>query len=235
MTIWRLRRFCMADSSALIHAPSQHCRCKGHGRAPLPITSVRGFRRGAICDLSLVANLLLFAAFLIVRYRAPYSPLWEGWVANFCMVIPVVACFVAAIRPGPRRVAALWLGAGMLSWSAGNVTYLWWTQFQAHPPVPAPSDIAYFGFYFCMIAALVSLARRDMGSFSRTLWLDGALGAAGAATAMTIVLRSALDGVGGSPSAIVVSLGYPLADVLLLAMVCGLLAVRGIQRVLRRG
>ena len=61
------------------------------------------------------------------------------------------------------------------------------------------------------------------------LWVDGALGAAGAATALTLVLRSAFSGVGGSPGAIVVSLGYPLADVLLLALICGILAVRGVR------
>jgi diguanylate cyclase (GGDEF)-like protein len=195
----------------------------------LPITTVRGFGHGRVRDLSLAGNALFFAAFLVVRYRAAYSPLWEGWVANLCMVIPVVACFAAAARRGPRRVAAIWLGAGMLSWTVGNVTYVWWTQFQAHPPVPAPSDIAYFGFYLCMIAALVSLARRDMGSFSRTIWLDGALGAAGAATALTVVLHSAIEGVGGTPAGDVISLAYPLFDVLLLAMVCGLLAVRGMR------
>ena len=75
----------------------------------------------------------------------------------------------------------------------------------------------------------MSLARRDSASLSRTLWLDGALGAAGAATALTVVLRSAFAGVGGSPGAVVVSLGYPLGDVLLLAMICGLLAVRGVR------
>jgi hypothetical protein len=64
----------------------------------------------------------------------------------------------------------------MLCWAAGNVIFVWWTQFQADPPVPSPADIAYFGFYFCVAAAMASLARPDMGSFSRLLWLDGTLG-----------------------------------------------------------
>ena len=34
----------------------------------------------------------------------------------------------------------------MLSQAAGNVIYSEWTQYQAHPPVPSPSDIAYLGF-----------------------------------------------------------------------------------------
>jgi diguanylate cyclase (GGDEF)-like protein len=189
----------------------------------------RSIRRGVVRDLLLVGNVLLVGVFLMARAGSGYSPLWDGWIGNLLMVVPVVACFAQATRSGPRRVAALWLGAGMLCWAAGNVIFVWWTQFQADPPVPSPADIAYFGFYFCVAAAMVSLARPDMGSFSRMLWLDGALGAAGAATALTVVLRSAFSGVGGSPGAVVVSLGYPIGDVLLLAMICGLLAVRGVR------
>jgi diguanylate cyclase len=180
-------------------------------------------------DLLLVVNVLVFGVFLAVRAGSGYSRLWEGSIGNLVMIIPVVACFAQATRSGPRRVPALWLGAGMLCWAAGNVIFVCWTQFQADPPVPSPADIAYFGFYLCVAAAMVSLARRDMGSFSRMLWLDGALGAAGAATALTMVFRSAFSGVGGSPGAVVVSLGYPIGDVLLLAMICGLLAVRGVR------
>lgn len=199
------------------------------GRKPMQMISVRSFRSLGVSNLWLVGNAVFFAAFLAVRYRAPASSLWDGWVANSSMLIPVVACFAVAIRRGPRRVAALWLGAGMLSWSAGNVIYVWWTALQVHPPVPAPSDLAYFGFYLCVIAALVSLARRELGASSRTLWLDGALGAAGAATIMTVALRSAITGLIGTPKDILVSLAYPLFDVILLAMVCGLLAVRGVR------
>jgi diguanylate cyclase (GGDEF)-like protein len=180
-------------------------------------------------DLLLIGNALLFGVLLVARAGSGYSRLWEGTIANLVMIIPVVACFALAASSAPRRAAAIWLGAGMLCWAAGNVIFVWWTQFQADPPVPSPADIAYFGFYFCVAAAMVSLARRDMGSFSRMLWLDGALGAAGAATALTVVLRSAFSGDGGRPGAVVVSLGYPSADVLLLAMICGLLAVRGVR------
>ena len=178
-------------------------------------------------EVLLVANAVIFGVLLAVRAGADYSRFWEGTIGNLVMVAPVVACFALGNRPGPRRVAALWLAAGMLCWTAGNVIFVWSTQFQAHPPVPSPADIAYFGFYLCVAAAMVSLARTDIGSFSRVLWLDGALGAAGAATGMAVLLRSSFSGVGGSAGAVVVSVGYPIADVLLVAMICGLLAVRG--------
>ena len=83
-----------------------------------------------------------------------------------------------------RRGPAIWLGLALLSQAAGNVIYSAWTQYQAHPPVPAPSDIAYFGFYVSVAVAVVWLARREHGSFPKAVWLDGAIGAAGAATAL---------------------------------------------------
>ncbi len=186
-------------------------------------------RRLVAPDALLVANLVVFGALLLIRAGEEYSRLWDGCIALLLMATPVLACFARARHPGPRRRAALWLGAGMLFWTAGNVIFVWWTQSQAAPPIPSPADISYFGFYVCVAAALASLARRDLGSFSRVPWLDGALGAAGAATALAVVLRSAFSSLGGSPGAVVVSLGYPLADVLLLAMICGLLAVRGMR------
>ena len=42
--------------------------------------------------------------------------------------------------------------------------YSAWTQYQANPPVPSPSDIAYLGFYVSVAAAVVWLARGDTGS-----------------------------------------------------------------------
>jgi diguanylate cyclase (GGDEF)-like protein len=200
-----------------------------HALRGVPEAGGRSRRRTLARDLLLVGNVVALGVFLVLRAGSEYSTLWDGCLGNLVMVVPVVACFARARQPGLRRVAALWLGSGMLCWAAGNVIFLVWTQHQANPPIPSPADIAYFGFYLCVAAALVSLARRDSASLSRTLWLDGALGAAGAATALTLVLRSAFAGVGGSPGAVVVSLGYPLGDVLLLAMICGLLAVRGVR------
>ena len=102
---------------------------------------------------------------------------------------------------GPHRAAALWLGCALLSQVAGNGIYVTWTQFQADPPVPNPADFAYLGFYVCVAAAVVCLVRRDVGSFARALWLDGALGAAGAATALAAAMSPVLVGSSEATSA----------------------------------
>ena len=97
------------------------------------------------------------------------------------------------------------------------------------PPVPSPSDIAYLGFYVSVAAAVVWLARRDTGSFPRALWLDGAIGAAGAAAALETGLSFLHSGDRGDSAAVIVGGAYTVADLLLVAMIAGLLTVRGVR------
>ncbi len=68
---------------------------------------------------------------------------------------------------------------------------------------------------------------RDRGSFPRALWLDGALGAAGAATALAAALSPVLSATQGDLATVLVGATYTSADLLLVAMIAGLLAVRG--------
>ena len=176
----------------------------------------------------LAANVLLLVAFQTLQGPVAYNSLY-GWVANLSMLVPTAACFAHALLGGPRRAAAVWLGLAMLSQTAGNVIYSTWTQFQVNPAVPAPSDVAYLGFYVSVAAAMVCLVRRDQGSFPRALWLDGALGAAGAATALAAVMNPVLSNRQGDLDAVLVGAAYTSADLLLVAMICGLLVARGVR------
>ena len=183
-------------------------------------------RRTAV--VLLAANVLLLVAFQTLQGPVAYNSLY-GWVANLSMLVPTAACFAHALLGGPRRAAAVWLGLAMLSQTAGNVIYSTWTQFQVNAPVPSPSDIAYLGFYVSVAAAMVCLVRRDQGSFPRALWLDGALGAAGAATALAALMNPVLSHRQGDLDAVLVGAAYTSADLLLVAMICGLLVARGVR------
>ena len=187
---------------------------------------VRRLRTAAAALLA--ANMVGLIAFQILRGGAPYDAVY-GWVGNFAMLVPTVACFACAWLGGPRRAPAIWLGLALLSQTAGNVVVSTWVQFQTDPPVPSPSDLFYFGFYGCVAAAIVCLVPRDQGSFPRALWLDGALGAAGAATALAAALSPVLAATQGDLATVLVGATYTSADLLLVAMIAGLLAVRGVR------
>jgi diguanylate cyclase len=188
----------------------------------------RESRLRTLCGVLLAANMGMLAVFQALRGGGGYDSLY-GWVANFTMLVPTAACFALAWVRGSRRAPAIWLGLAMLSQTAGNVITSVWLQFQTHPPVPSPADLAYFGFYVCVTAAIVCLVRRDHGSFPRALWLDGALGAAGAATALAAALSPVFSAAQGDLATVLVSGTYMAADLLLVAMIGGLLAVQGLR------
>ena len=191
------------------------------------LRSILGRDRRTITAL-LVVNLVVLVGFPVLL-GAPFDKPVFIVIGNLALLVPTLACFGYAFLRRSRRGPAIWLGLAMLSQAAGNVIYSAWTQYQAHPPVPAPSDIAYLGFYVSVAAAVVWLARREHGSFPRAVWLDGAIGAAGAATALAAGLSFLHSGPQGSSAAVLVGGAYTVGDLLLVAMIGGLLAMRGVR------
>ena len=84
-------------------------------------------------------------------------------------------------------------------------------------------------FYVFVLGAVLSLVRRDQGSTTRSLWLDGALGAAGGATALAAVISPVLSDLKGDLGVVLVGASFAVADLLLVAAICGVLAVRGLR------
>ncbi len=149
-------------------------------------------------------------------------------MVNSLMVVPVLACFSRAVVGDRRASGAAWLSVAMVTFAAGTLIFTGWTQFQATPPVPSPADIAYLAFYPCVGAAVVCLLRSERASPGRALWLDASLGAAAAAMALAVILMPVLAG-GGEGAAILVGAAYTVADLLLIAAIAGVLAVRGLR------
>jgi diguanylate cyclase (GGDEF)-like protein len=186
----------------------------------------RTFKRvGAVL---LVAN-LAFAVLLLTHPAPAGDRLWGFWLMNATALVPVLACFARAYLGGKRAAGAVWLGAAIMAFGAGNMIFLGWTQFQTAPPVPSPADIAYLLVYPCVAAAVICLLRSESGSTPRGLWLDGSLGAAGAATALAAVLSPVLRSTGGPVGPAVVGAASTVGDLLLIAMIFGALAVRGLR------
>jgi diguanylate cyclase (GGDEF)-like protein len=153
---------------------------------------------------------------------------WGFWLMNGLMVLPILSCLARAVVGGKRRAGVVWLGAAMVAYAVGNVIYVGWTQYQAHPPVPSPADVAYLVFYPCVAAAVICFLRREDTQSAKGLWLDGALGAAGAATVLAAVLSPTLTST-GDLGPVVVSGAFTVGDLLLIAMVFGILAIRGLR------
>jgi diguanylate cyclase (GGDEF)-like protein len=159
---------------------------------------------------------------------AGYAPWRDGWLANVALALPGLLCLARAARPGPNRLAAALFGLGMLSFAAGNVAYVAAIQFQVEPSVPSPADVGYLAFYPLACAGAIAMLR-DARRLGEAIWLDGAVGAAGAATALALLMNPVLSGIAGNAAEVLVTGAYPVGDLLLISMLAGTVAVRGLR------
>ena len=170
--------------------------------------------------------MLAYAGALVLHPGHGYVVWRDGWLANVVLALPGIACLVHAALDRTRRTAALWLGLGMLSFALGNVAYVCSIRLRVEPPVPSLADVGYLGLYPLVCAGALTMMRRTR-KLNAPLWLDGVLGAVGAATALAALLNPVLESLSGAPVELLVAGAYPVGDLLLIAMLAGTLAIRG--------
>ena len=150
----------------------------------------------------------------------------EQWVYDGLELLAAAGCLIRAATTREERAAWTVLGLGMLSFALGDVCFDF--VYGGDPPGVSICDAFYLAFYPACYAALALLVRARVSTFSRSIWLDGAIAAlAAAAVSASIVLQVVLDHTDGDEAAIVVGLAYPVADLVLLAIVILVLSLVG--------
>ena len=175
---------------------------------------------------ALLAATLAYALALTFTSGEGYAVWRDAWLGSVALAAPGVACLVRAALGGPQRAAALLLGLAMLCFASGNVAYVAMIRLDFVPPVPSLADVGFLGFYSLACAGALVIMRRGR-LLSGTMWLDGLLGAVGAATALAALLNPVLTALSGEVGELVVAGAYPVGDLLLIAMLAGSLAIRG--------
>ncbi len=187
--------------------------------SPVPITALR-----YVGLVALVLYGLASASGLIAKHL-PASA--SHWVSGGLLVLAATLCLLrAALVAGQRPIWGV-IGAGLLSWAAGEL-------FLAVAPGSAGhafsvADLLSLAFYPASYIALAMLLRARLREFLTTLWLDGLAGALSVcALAAAFVLPPVLANHRGAPfTELVGFLCYPLADLLLVACVVFALAMTG--------
>jgi diguanylate cyclase (GGDEF)-like protein len=154
-----------------------------------------------------------------VRATAGYSWWMDGIGQNLAYGAVAGLC-LARIRPSsPDRLAWRVVAVGLTSFGLSNVYYLWFMRTMDPLPVLTLCHALWWTYYLCVAVALLLLMRsRDRLPLS--LGLDGAVVGLGAATvAATVVVPELAAVMGGSVAQAVVTLVYPVSDLLLLALV----------------
>ena len=120
------------------------------------------------------------------------------------------------------------MAAGVTAFALGELYYTLFFSGADDVPFPSPADALYLSFAPCVYVGLVLVLRRRAGALPWTLSLDGIVGGlAVAAAGASVALDSIVSRTSGDVATVATNLAYPLADLLLLGLVAGLLVVTG--------
>jgi diguanylate cyclase (GGDEF)-like protein len=150
----------------------------------------------------------------------------EQWLYDGLELLAAAACLLRAASTREERGAWVVLGLGMLSFATGDLCFDF--VYQGAPRGVSVCDAFYLAFYPACYAALALLVKSRISTFDRSVWLDGVIAAlAVAAVSASIVFQVALTHAHGGRWSTVVNLAYPVADLVLLAVVVLVFALTG--------
>ena len=157
------------------------------------------------------------------------NELFDDDVYNVLMFGAAFAVIARAITVKAQRAAWLAMGAGLLCWSLGE---LYLALFLEGPVAASgglpPADVLNLAMYPCMYVALTLLVGAHLHELRISMWLDGLIaGLAAASVAAAVVLPPIVNSATGDTASVVVSLAYPIGDILLLIFTIGALGVTG--------
>ena len=172
------------------------------------------------------ALLVFFGQVSLGVGEAGFAGFAQDWLYNGVIAIAVLLCVWRAVAIREDRAAWLLFGVGLTSWFAGELYFTLVLADAASAPYPSPSDALYLGFYPASYLALMLLMRSRVREFPLSQWVDGAVASlAVAAFGCAVLLEPVMRSTGGELAWVMTDLAYPVADVMLLALVFGALAL----------
>jgi diguanylate cyclase (GGDEF)-like protein len=199
-----------------------HC---GNLRSP---ASGGDFGAGRLFGGALLALAAAYAVESLLVTGGAVDRFFDAWVYNGLLLAACGCCFARALLVRAERLPWLLLSCGLLLWTIGDLLYYFFLSGSRSPPIPSVADPFYLAFYPVSYVALALLLRRRMRRFQGYLWLDGLIASlAVAALGAAIVFDQVLSSTGGSALVVATNLAYPLADLLLLALVVAMFGLTG--------
>ncbi len=152
----------------------------------------------------------------------------RDWATAAVYVLVALIVITRAIRVSESRAAWTVIAVGITLYGAGNLVWSFWLEHVANPPIPSICDALWLSLYPASYLGVAMLARRHWRGIPAGVWLDGIVaGLAIAAVGAALVFGPVLADAAGSPVAVATNLAYPIADLLLAALVVGVLSLRG--------
>jgi len=161
-------------------------------------------------------------------FLLPADSRWQNIAYNVIGFVSALTIVLAVRLHRPRHARMwYWFAAGQFTWVAGDVTYEFYLYVLHREPYPSAADAFYLSAYPMLIFGLLVLvrgrSRRDVA---------GLLDAAIVATSLGLVFWVFVIGPIAADSTVsllarTISVAYPAADALLLAMLARLLLIPG--------
>ena len=199
-----------------------------HNRDHRPAPIGADLRIGRLLCAALLAVTGVFVIESLTGSHGSLDRFFDTWVYNGLLLASSAACLARGLLVRAERLPWLLLGTALVLWTSGDLYYLFFLSGLDEVSIPSLSDPFYLAFYPVSYVALGLLLRARMKPFRGHLWLDGliaslAVAALGAAVIFDEVIRTT----GGSALVVATNLAYPLADLLLLALVVAMFGLTG--------
>jgi hypothetical protein len=179
----------------------------------------------------MLATLALFTTG--VAWRPPGAGtglVYDLVLYNAVYILGAMACWPSPRAGATQRSTGRWLAVALGLNAVANVLYTLVYARMADPPYPSLADVLYLAYYPPVYVVVVRLARARVARFHASMWLDGLIGSSGAAAvAIAVLLAPAWNPTGSSTAEVATNLAYPVADVLLLALMVGVGGVLGMR------
>jgi two-component system, cell cycle response regulator len=185
------------------------------------------FLRGGLAVL-LLGGTLLVALHSWLGIGSSFNFAIGSVVYDAVVIGAGIACMVRASAFGAERRAWVLIGTAILVWGAAEVYWAAFIEGNPNAPYPSPADIGYLAFYPLAYAGLALLVRARAHEINWRLWMDGAIAALGtAALGAAFVFDFVAGKTEGTTLQVMTTLAYPLGDIVMVAMVVGIVALTG--------
>jgi diguanylate cyclase (GGDEF)-like protein len=168
---------------------------------------------------------------IVGYFLLPAGSETSSWFYNAIGLVSAVVMVVGAWRQ-PRAARRIWLmfAAGTATWSTGDMIYTYYQFVLNRSPFPSPADGFYLAAYGLLIPGLLLLVRRQSTVGGTTALLDAGIVATSLGLLFwSLVMQPIIGDNSLTATTKLISLAYPAADALMLAIVVRLLAGGGLR------
>jgi diguanylate cyclase (GGDEF)-like protein len=182
-------------------------------------------------EVGLVVGLAAFGAYLLLTDPSePRSDFFDRYLYCSLILGSGLLCLARAVLVPRERLAWTFIALDLLAWGGGET--VWAAVYADDPNAPYPnlSDVLYLLSYPFAYLGIALLVRDRVSRFRPATWLDGAVaGLTLSAFASAFLLPKVIESGEGPFLADAVTIGYPVADTLLLSFLLGVLVIVGLR------